>query len=59
LRKAGNDQVTLIVFPGAGHGIRMREGYTGSGQAPFADGYAEVQLGWLWRYLIAGAEGQD
>lgn len=48
LQKAGNDDVTIMVFPGAGHGIRMREGYTGKGKAPFADGYKEVQLGWLW-----------
>ena len=54
LPKAGNDRVTLMVFPGAGHGIRMREGHTGAGRAPFADGYAEVQLGWLWRYVVAG-----
>ncbi|HUE88053.1 MAG TPA: prolyl oligopeptidase family serine peptidase [Vicinamibacterales bacterium] len=59
LGTAGNDRVTLMAFPGAGHGIRMREGYSGSGRAPFADGYGEVQLGWLWRFVIAGAEGQD
>lgn len=47
LQKAGNDQVTIMVFPGAGHGIRMREGYTGTGRPPFADGYADVMLGWL------------
>lgn len=56
LAKAGNDQVTLMVFPGAGHGIRMREGHTGGGRAPFADGYAEVQLGWLWRYVVVGTQ---
>lgn len=38
LATGGNDQLTLKVFPGAGHGIRMRDGYTGSGRAPFADG---------------------
>ncbi|NIN11327.1 MAG: alpha/beta fold hydrolase [Gemmatimonadales bacterium] len=52
LRKARNDRVTLMVFPGAGHGIRMREGHSGGGRAPFADGYLEVQLGWLWRHVI-------
>jgi hypothetical protein len=56
LRKAGNDRVTLMVFPGAGHGIRMREGYSGGGRAPFADGYLEAQLGWLWRYVVAGTQ---
>ena len=56
LRKAGNDRVTLMVFPGAGHGIRMREGYSGGGRAPFADGYVEAQLGWLWRYVVAGTQ---
>lgn len=59
LGKAGNDQVTLMIFPGAGHGIRMRQGYSGSGQAPFAGGYAEVQIGWLWRNVIAGPEELD
>ena len=52
LKNAGNDRVTLIVFPGAGHGIRMRDGHTGSGRPPFADGYAEVMLGWLWRHVV-------
>lgn len=59
LRTAGNSRVTLMVFPGAGHGIRMREGHGGAGRAPFADGYAEVQIGWLWRNVIAGPEAQD
>ncbi len=54
LARAGNDRVTLMIFPGAGHGIRMREGYTGTGRAPFADGYTEVQLGWMWRHVVAG-----
>ena len=52
LRKAGNERVTLMVFPGAGHGIRMREGTKGGGRPPFADGYFEVQLGWLWRNVV-------
>lgn len=56
LRKAGNEDVTLMVFPGAGHGIRMREEHTAGGHAPFADGYAEVQLGWLWQHVIAGTQ---
>jgi len=54
LRKAGNDQATIMVFPGAGHGIRMREGYTGTGRPPFADGYKEAMLGWLWLHVVDG-----
>jgi uncharacterized protein len=54
LAAAGNDQVTLMVFPGAGHGIRMREGFTGTGQAPFAAGYAEAMIGWLWLHVVNG-----
>jgi pimeloyl-ACP methyl ester carboxylesterase len=56
LSKAGNGQVTIMVFPGAGHGIRMREGYTGKGRAPFADGYWDVQVGWLWRHVVVGKQ---
>jgi hypothetical protein len=52
LKKAGNTNATLVVFPGAGHGIRMREGYTGSGRPPFADGYSELMLGWLWQHVV-------
>lgn len=49
LARAGNDAVTLMVFPGAGHGIRVGGHH---GRAPFADGYWEVQLGWLWRHVV-------
>lgn len=52
LKKAKNNDITLMVFPGAGHGIRMRDGHTGKGRAPFADGYKDVQLGWLWRHVV-------
>jgi dienelactone hydrolase len=52
LRQAGNDQATIMVFPGAGHGIRMREGFTGTGRPPFADGYEDVMLGCLWRHVV-------
>ncbi len=52
LKKANNNDITLMVFPGAGHGIRMRDGHTGKGRAPFADGYKDVQLGWLWRHVV-------
>jgi pimeloyl-ACP methyl ester carboxylesterase len=54
LKRAANDELTLVVFPGAGHGIRMREGHTSAGRPPFADGYTEVMLGWLWRHVIEG-----
>jgi uncharacterized protein len=53
LTKAGNDNVTLMVFPGAGHGIRMGDAHASAGRAPFADGYAEAMLGWLWRHVVA------
>jgi pimeloyl-ACP methyl ester carboxylesterase/2'-5' RNA ligase len=56
LTAAGNDQVTVKVFPGAGHGIRMREGHSGSGRAPFADGYMEAQLDWLVRHVASTRE---
>jgi pimeloyl-ACP methyl ester carboxylesterase len=52
LEKADNHDVTIVVFKGAGHGIRMREGYAGGGRAPFADGYEELQLGWLWQHVV-------
>lgn len=51
LKKAGNNNVTLMVFAGAGHGIRMRDSHTGGGRAPFADGYSEAMLGWLWQHV--------
>jgi uncharacterized protein len=53
LKEAGNAKATIMVYPGAGHGIRMREGYTGSGRPPFADGYSELMLGWLWQHVVA------
>jgi len=49
LAKAENKNVTLMIFPGAGHGIRVGEH---SHKAPFADGYAEVMLGWLWKHVV-------
>jgi pimeloyl-ACP methyl ester carboxylesterase len=52
LQRAGNENVSLVTFPRAGHGIRMREGFTGDGRPPFADGYAELQLGWLWLHVL-------
>ena len=56
LGKGGNDRATIMVFPGAGHGIRQRHGHAGNGRAPFADGYNEVQIGWLWRHVLAGEQ---
>lgn len=53
LAKAGNEHATVVVFPGAGHGIRVRDGHAG-GRAPFADGYLDVQIGWLWRQVVIG-----
>ncbi len=50
---SANGNTTIVVFPGAGHGIRMTEGHTGEGRAPFAQGYLEVQLGWLWLHVIS------
>lgn len=47
---AGNHKATIMVFPKAGHGIRV--GSEHSHTATFADGYEEVQLGWLWKYVV-------
>ncbi len=52
LHAAGNQRVTLVEFPGAGHGIRVGSAHSHEGRAPFADGYEDVQIGWLWRHLI-------
>jgi pimeloyl-ACP methyl ester carboxylesterase len=53
LRAAANTSATIMIFPGAGHGIRMRKGFAGPGRAPFADGYEESMLGWLWLHVVA------
>ncbi len=42
--------LTIVVYPGAGHGIRMGGGHNVHGA--FADGYWEVQFGWLWRNVL-------
>ena len=49
----GSKQTTINIFPGAGHGIRLAS-HPGSQyqRAPFADGYMELQLGWLWKHVI-------
>lgn len=52
LELSNNDDFSIINFPEAGHGIRMRRGYKGKGRAPFADGYWEVQIGWLFEKLF-------
>lgn len=67
LAKGGNDRATIVVFPGADHTIRvpntgaasqgapMSAGHAGSARSPQAAGYTEVQLGWLWRHVVAPA----
>ena len=52
LDKADNDDVTIMIFPGAGHGIRMGGHRADHERPPFADGYQEAMLGWLWRHVI-------
>jgi pimeloyl-ACP methyl ester carboxylesterase len=52
LHSAGNQKATIVVFPGADHGMRVRGGFTGTGRPPLAQGYPEVMLGWLWRNVI-------
>jgi hypothetical protein len=41
-----------MVFPGAGQGIRMGEHHAGSIRPPFADGYEEAIVGWLWLHVV-------
>ena len=57
LAMAGNEQGTIMVFPGAGHGIRMSAVHYGSHgnqpRAPFADGYKDAMVGWLWRNVVS------
>lgn len=45
------DLLSLVLFPEAGHGIRMGGGH--NTEASFADGYWEVQIGWLWKNVIS------
>ena len=52
LQEAGNPDFEIVIFPGAGHGIRMRDGFKGPGRPPFADGYDEVLMGWLWLHVV-------
>lgn len=52
LAKAGNGNVAIMIFPGAGHGIRMREGHTGRGNAPFAEGYEDAMREWLKNTVV-------
>jgi pimeloyl-ACP methyl ester carboxylesterase len=42
---------------GAGAGATMSPGHAGSARSPQAAGYTEIQLGWLWRNVVAGAPG--
>jgi pimeloyl-ACP methyl ester carboxylesterase len=69
LAKGGNDRGTIVVFPGADHTMRVKSsapgggtsgqdgamspGHSGSARSPLAAGYTEVQLGWLWRNVVA------
>jgi len=52
LKAAGNQDATIMVFPGAGHGIRMGSHSMGAERPPFADGYREAMLGWLWLHVV-------
>jgi len=54
LAQAEDARATIMVFPGAGHGIRMGHHRVSSGRAPFADGYSEAMLGWLWQHVVQG-----
>jgi len=49
LSNGGNNNNTIMVFPDATHGIRVGHHDL---EAPFADGYWEVQLGWLWLHVL-------
>ena len=53
LSRAGNERFSIVVFPNAAHGIRVGHHGSGGERPPFADGYHEVMLGWLWR-LVSG-----
>jgi len=52
LAKAVNQDTTIMVFPGAGHGIRMGHHTMSGKRPPFADGYREAMLGWLWLHVV-------
>lgn len=52
LQDAGNEQSTVMLFPGAAHGIRIGGHHQ---HRSFADGYWEVQIGWLWRNVLGGS----
>lgn len=47
-----NDNTSIVVFPGAAHGIRMGHHGHGNSRPPFADGYLELQLGWLLKHVV-------
>jgi pimeloyl-ACP methyl ester carboxylesterase len=53
LAAAGDEDATIMVFPGAGHGIRMGRHGADGGRPPFADGYREAMLGWLWLHVVS------
>ena len=52
LKASGNQDSTIMVFPGAGHGIRMGRHSANGKRPPFADGYREAMLGWLWLHVV-------
>ena len=57
LNAANNQKFSIILFPGAAHGIRLAYDGDDHHRAPFADGYMEMQIGWLWlNVLNAGIE---
>jgi pimeloyl-ACP methyl ester carboxylesterase len=56
LAKAGDDDTTIMVFPGAGHGIRMGRHSMNGKRPPFADGYREAMLGWLWLHVVTNSQ---
>lgn len=57
LDAAGNEDVTIEVFPDAGHGITVG-GHSAKGEANrFAEGYPEIVLDWIVRRASAGSAG--
>ena len=52
LAEAGDEDTTIMVFPGAGHGIRMGRHSNDGKRPPFAAGYREAMLGWLWLHVV-------
>lgn len=53
LEKGLNPKATIVVFPGAGHGLRIKMNGAGKAKGSFVDGYSEVMLGWLWQHVVS------